>query len=238
MSNLTLRGRHAKSQYSRDNSIDLVWTLASGKSPFFTRPPTSWDPIFPLPRPAALPETKLTSPPLHWDVRLSHAFTDLQDLCQQINCTVRERGRYSATRFGSVLASLQSRLMFLRGELEEPMQELVRLAMLALITTTFVVPGRKMPYNWVGKELPEIFGRVDFRAGEGLRRQLVWVLVVVAATVVGVAEGWVREAWGEVAAGLSWEEVRRVLMGVMWIEVAHDGVGEFVFAQLKAVQGE
>ncbi|KAM0722725.1 hypothetical protein Q7P37_002166 [Cladosporium fusiforme] len=215
------------------NGIDLVWTLASGKEPFFTRVPTSWDSIFPSPRPSKA--ANLLSPPLYWDMRLVNAFTDLQTLSLQINQSVRAHTRYNAARFSSVLTSVQSRLTYLRGALDDPLQEVMRLAMLALMTTTFAVPGRKTPYNRVVAELPELYPKIGNRECGQRRKLLLWALIVFVSTVVSAQEQWLREAWNEVAPGLNWMGVREILAEVMWIEVAHDGIGEMAFDQLQVL---
>jgi len=93
--------------------IDLVRCLSSGKEPFFTEAPESWHPMNAL-FPSQFGPSTMRSPPTRWGAPISAAFTDLQTLSSQINLAVQAGSRYDAATFCSVLATLQSRLLFLR----------------------------------------------------------------------------------------------------------------------------
>lgn len=119
--------------------------------------------------------------------------------------------------------------MHLDDLLKNPVEQLVRLTMLAFMTTTFKLPGRKVPYNWVVEQLGNSHKKV---LGGSLSRDislLLWVLVTAAFTLTGTHEQWVRDAWAEADLGLDWVAVKNHLMRVMWIEIIHDRLGQMVY---------
>jgi hypothetical protein len=143
------------------------------------------------------------------------------------------RARHDPACFQAVLTSLQSRLVHLREVVQTPIEELVRLTMLAIMTTTFKTPGRKIPYGWVVRHLGDVYKQVasgPFKYDMTLR---LWVLVTVTFTITGVQPAWVQEAWRETELGLDWMEVKSHLLRVMWIELIHDKPGEIVFNKLE-----
>ncbi|KAF2183292.1 hypothetical protein K469DRAFT_635233 [Zopfia rhizophila CBS 207.26] len=214
--------------------IDLAWSLSSGKKPFFLHPTVSWDSIISAPYSPLPPGLYRPSP--DWDLRLVNVFRDFQYLLLRINRNALKHARYNAACFQGVLTSLQSRLMHLGDLLDNPVEKLVRLTMLTFLTTTFKVPGRKIPYGWVVEQLGDAYTKVaggPFKQDRSLR---LWVLVTAAFTVTGAQEDWVREAWGKTDSGLDWAVVKNHLMRVMWIEIIHDRPGEMAFQQLEELR--
>lgn len=126
--------------------------------------------------------------------------------------------------------------MHLNDLLEDPIQELVRLTTLAFLTTTFKVPGRRIPYGWVVKQLGDTYAKVAGSPFEEDKSLHLWVLMTAAFTVTGAQEDWVREAWRKVDSGLGWAAVKNHLMRVMWIEMIHDKPGEMVFHELEGLR--
>jgi len=212
-------------------SIDLTWALSSGKKPFFLDSTLSWDPIVPVPYPPLC--SGLYQPSADWDFRLANIFCDLQHLSLSINRKVLERTRYDARHFQGILTSLQSRLISLGDQLENPVQELVRLTMLAFLTTTFKAPGRTLPFGWVVKQLPDAYANATSSLIEQDQSLHLWLLMTAAFTVSGVQENWVRKAWDKAASGFDWVDVKSHLMRVVWVETIHDKSGEVAFQQLK-----
>jgi hypothetical protein len=213
-------------------SIDLAWSLSSGKKPYFLHPSVLWDPIitapyFPLP-------CDLYQPPMDWDYRLANVFQDFQHLSLRINRNALKRARHDPACFQAVLTSLQSRLAHLADIVETPIEELVRLTMLALMTTTFKTPGRKLPYKWIIGRLGEVYEE----AAGWLQHDLplhIWVLVTVPFTITGAQPAWIRDAWRQTRVGLDWQVVKSYLMRVIWIELIHDKPGEAMFQELESL---
>jgi hypothetical protein len=201
----------------------------------------------------------VSSPPTKWGAPVAAAFTDLQTLSLSINLAVRVGSRYDAADFCSTLASLQSRLLFLRRDtrslglysvpqfpyvnpiaidVEDPMREFMRLIMLAFVTTTFRALGNRMPFQWIGAQLAEIVPKLAERRGEEDEEFLLWGLAVAGISVVSPQQRWFRQAWMEIAPGREWEAVRRRLMKIMWIEIVHDAAGEVMFDLLQSSEHE
>lgn len=236
--------------------IDLVWCLSSGKEPFFTQAPESWESITSSQSPIATPTVLRSSLTTKWGRPLAAAFADLQTLSLRINTAARTGSRYDATDFCSILTSLQSRLLYLRRstrslglyrvlqfpyinpiaiDIEDPFGEFMRLVMLAFLTTTFEALGNNMPSQWISVQLAEVVPKIleqrDDQDGDDF---LLWGLVIAGLSVVDPGEKWFRRAWWEIAPGQGWMAVRERLMKVIWIEVAHDAIGEKMFDKVQA----
>jgi hypothetical protein len=116
---------------------------------------------------------------------------------------------------------------------QSPIEELVRLTMLALLTTTFKTPGRKIPYGWVIKRLDDVYRKVaDDWTNYDVTLRL-WVLMSITFTITGSRVAWVKEAWRETRSEFVWENMKSHLIRVMWIEIIHDKPGEAVFNELE-----
>jgi hypothetical protein len=216
------------------HSIDLAYALSSGKKPFFVPPSVAWEPRIPAPYLPLPPDLYQPSP--DWDYRLANVFQDFQFLSLRINRNALKRARHDPACFQEVLTSLQSRLVHLRDVVQTPIEELVRLTMMAFLTTTFKTPGRKIPYDWVITRLGDVYKQVaggPFQYDMTLR---LWVLVTITFTIIGAQPAWVREAWRETEFGLDWMEVKSHLLRVMWIELIHDKPGEIMFHKLEELR--
>ena len=213
------------------HSIDLVWFLSSGKDPFFMQPIVTWDSIMSAPY-SPLP-SGLFQPSPNWDVRLVNVFRDLQHICLRINRNKLKYARNNPSLFQGGLTSVQSRLIYLGRFLKDPIEKLVHLAMLAFMTTTFKIPGRRISYKWLLERLRETYKEVGddlFRLDHSL---VVWVLITVAFTVAGPGTYWIKQAWRGTYEELNWAAVKDQLMCVMWIEIMHDKAGKKVYHQLE-----
>ncbi|KAH7408996.1 hypothetical protein BKA64DRAFT_742170 [Cadophora sp. MPI-SDFR-AT-0126] len=227
-----LKGR-PKLHFKLDR-IDLARTLTTGRRPLFLDPAVSWAPIIPAPY-STLP-VELYQPSPNWHPRLVNIFRDFQYLCVEINSDAMRHLPHNATYLQSVLTSLQSRLLHL-GDLpvDPPMEKLVRLTMLCLLTTTSKTAGRKLPYDWVIKQVRDAYTKA---ARQLLQEDIclrVWLVMTVAFTVANPQKEWVREEWEKIDLGLdrNWASVKNHLMHVTWIESIHDRPGELVFKQLE-----
>ena len=233
-----------------------MWCLSSGKDPFFTQAPESWEPILYLPKCRIAP-SNMRLPSTKWSTPLAAAFADLQTLSLRINSATRARSRYDATDFCGVLTSLQTRLLYLRRstrslglykvpqfpyinpiaiDIEDPFQELMRLFMLAFLTTTFKALGNNMPFQWIGAQVAEIVPKVLKRRDGDDDDFLLWGLAIAGLSVVDPEEGWFRQAWWEVAPGQGWGTIRERLVRVLWVEVAHDAIGEAMFDKALSIR--
>jgi hypothetical protein len=123
--------------------------------------------------------------------------------------------------------------------------------MLALLTTTFQVAGKRAPYPHLERRFRE-FCRAGIDPDRASSEVVLWLLVVGALAVFHVGDGagdgagdgegedgddagWISELWRAhiSPAGWGWEEAHRRLRGRFpWIAVLHDEAGRFVFERM------
>lgn len=210
--------------------IDLAWSLASGRKPYFMQPVKSWDCRIRCPYPT--PPPNLYQPSAAWDYRILNVFKDFQNLTLMIN---RNRLKFVINNpevCRPDLTSLQTRLICLADVVTQPIEELVRLAMLAMLTTTFQLPGRRIPYAWVVEQLRTMC----ITAGSEIRQDkslLLWVLLTASITVARTHDTWIRDALKTAVAGLEWKDVQAHVSRVMWIGLVHDKPGQKAYERLS-----
>jgi hypothetical protein len=109
--------------------------------------------------------------------------------------------------------------------------------MMAIMTTTFKTPGRKIPYTWVLKRLEQVYEEV---MSEGLLQYdnslHLWVLISVTFTITEDKPAWVQRAWRDTQPGMTWEFVKSHLMRVIFIEMVSDLRAEEMFYKLEALR--
>jgi hypothetical protein len=208
--------------------LDLAYSLSSGKKPFFQDAAQQWLPILPT----TPNQSEGYHPPTQWDPRLRSTFLDFQALAATINRYMQSHTRYNAKCFQDVLSTLQSRLMHLKGALEDPTQELVRLSLLAFLATTFKTPGQKIPYGWIAKQLSDIYAGANISSPTLTYTLRLWVLLIAAISVTDVEQLWLQLAWQELLLARGWERIKSELMNIMWIECIHDGPGAAAYQRL------
>jgi hypothetical protein len=171
-----------------------------------------------------------------WDWRLANVFQDFQYLSLRINRNALKRVHHNPACFQKTLTSLQSRLVHLGDMLYTPVEHLVRLTMLAMLTTTFKTPGRALPYGWVIEQLRDVYEKVDSGPSRLDTTLRLWVLITLPFTITGTQRQWIQESWRETPIGLTWTEVKAHLLRVMWIQLIHDKPGKAVFEELEEMR--
>ncbi|KAH7557909.1 hypothetical protein BM1_05181 [Bipolaris maydis] len=214
--------------------IDLAWSLASGRKPYFMQPIKSWDCRIRCPYPTPPPD--LYQPPAAaWDYRIVNVFKDFQNLALMIN---RNRLKFAINNpeiCQADLASIQTRLICVADVVTQPIEELVRLAMLAMLTSTFQLPGHRIPYDWVVEQLRTMYitADSDMRQDKSL---LLWGLLTASITVARIQDTWIRDALRTAVAGLEWKDVQAHVSRVMWIEIVHNKPGQKAYDRVSNVK--
>jgi hypothetical protein len=142
----------------------------------------SWTPTFPYsPCDSCIPKPLTNS-------RLIAVFNDVRHLVHLINVHFSKNTKFHGEAFQASISSVQSRLLMLRDLLEggSAVDEMVCLAMLAFMTTTFQIPKRKVPYGDLRQRLRKVVERAWAERG-GIEVGL-WVLVVGAISVLDTGE--------------------------------------------------
>lgn len=167
-------------------------------------------------------DPKMLSPGPKWDPRLTNVFLDMQSLVAMVNEHARTGDRYPASSFQTALSSIQSRLDCLSGKLETSLEELVRLSLLALLTTNFKMPGIKVLYTWLSSRLREIYFTTRHRLHREDQALHIWIIITAAIATGETSGEWLSDAWKAASFPTAWPEIKSTLIRVMWIESIHD----------------
>ncbi|KJY00154.1 hypothetical protein TI39_contig340g00021 [Zymoseptoria brevis] len=193
--------------------IDLIWALSVGKERFFSHPHVKWESVMSVPY-TPLPDN-LYGPPLYWNDHFATLFRDFQYVALRVNRNRLVFGRHNPAGFQWQLNSLQSRLFCLEGQLMNPIEELLRLALLALMTTTFRAPGYIISYRWIAAKVEDAYKESGIGSIPQCHALHVWTLMVAAFTVTGTSALWIRKAWQDTTGGSLWTEVRSHLQRIV-----------------------
>ena len=213
-------------------SVDLVWCLTFGGEPRFLASPVTWDAFFigPFPTTDNLITQSSSKEPL--DSRFLTAFRDLQYLSALVNAHHEKNTRLRADMFQPAFSSIQARLLRLKDMLSDRPSECICLGALAFLSTTFQLPGRRLPYTYLARRLRSCYEAIEGSIPE-LEDLSLWLLIVCGISVFDVDKSWVRASWKAIVQpSLSWEEARRCLQSVMWIGCLHDELGKEAFTAL------
>jgi hypothetical protein len=119
--------------------------------------------------------------------------------------------------------------------LNSPTEEMVRLIMLLYLTKMVRIPGRNIPYGWMGKQVWITYERVAEGPFEEDKALCLWALMVAAATIATSQTEWLRSSWDRVAAGLDWLTIKQHAASVMWIDALFDQVAEKAYHSLSTI---
>ncbi|KAK3116345.1 hypothetical protein LTR53_003371 [Teratosphaeriaceae sp. CCFEE 6253] len=214
--------------------LDLAWSLSSGCSPHFSHRPTDWQSAFPSPQTASQMDGPVIMIDDLVDSRLATVFYDLRRLAKIINTHGGQGRRMRGDVFQRVLVSIQRRLLWLRYTSKDDWSECLRLGMLAQLTATFQLAGRKIDYGALSAQFQESL-EVLKASGTELQTLSSWLLLVAAMSVFDSEERWLRAMWKRFAVReSSWEEERKRLGSVIWMNGVHDEPGKRAFAALNS----
>lgn len=206
----------------------------TGENSLYFNDPVSLAPIFNVSRPtSALQRLNSTISTLK-DQRIITIYHDLRyytDILNQAHATKRKR---TAAEFQKVICSIQYRLIQLQGSVEDILSECVRLAMLAVITTTFQVSGSRLQYPYLAKRLKERCFALEISTTES-QDFMLWVLIIGVIALYGTEEEWLRRRWQGVVSVTTWPEARSRLKQIMWINAIHERPGNRAFQILNGV---
>ena len=209
--------------------LDLSWCLGFGSPPRFADPRfVSWDPLFPNISGPDFFELCLT------DTRLVVVFHDVRCIVGLINEHSSQNTKFHGAAFQHYINSVQTRLLLLK-DLFHGVDECVCLAMLAFMTTTFHLPGKKMPYHALRRRLQGSFQALAQARMPELQDLLLWVLIVCSISVLDDEVSWLATRWVDVSGrNFKWEEMRWRLQNIMWIDFMHDNLGREAFLKMAS----
>ncbi|KAK0609692.1 hypothetical protein B0T17DRAFT_566229 [Bombardia bombarda] len=228
---------------------DVGIALHSGTKPLFFRDP-SFEPLLPLPYQSPPPNSSPLLPTIHPSLR--PLFTTLSRFSSHVNATsaslkntTNDNSRLlPKSLLFSTLGSVTYRLLFSAFP-SGTLNEAIRLGLLAFCSSVFLQwRGLKRPRHYV--RFPDAFRECLVGGTSGVdllgAEPGVWVWLLMMGAV-GVFEDvewivpWLRHNMDAVALGRgwererrwTWEEMKEVLDGFVWIGVAHDEQGRRVF---------
>ncbi|KAF7560023.1 hypothetical protein G7046_g4130 [Stylonectria norvegica] len=224
--------KQPKMHYKIDCML-MAWALGTGGTPtFFTNGPVSWSPFFKVPRSIFHSSAGTECLTTIVDPRLAIVFRDLEELVYSVNEHNSRNSLLGGSLFQTCLESIQARLTQLQDQIQNSTDQCIHLGMLAFLSTTLQVPGKRFPYTYLAGRLRDAYQTLPASLSE-LKNVALWLLIVGAISVLEPDEPWLRSLWAEVVvSGLTWEEARKQLQGVMWIECIHEELGRAAFAKL------
>lgn len=169
--------------------------------------------------------------PLIWPV-----FYDVQVFASALNDKSATKPHQSEVDFQTEIFSLHYRLIQLEGSLQGLTSECIRLAMLALLTTTLQLPGTRTAYPRLADQLRHCCQAIDVSHDDKMQRLIEWVLLVGAVSVfdVEVERSWMQETWlVDVSSVATWEGKRKDIKKYIWIDGLHDNAGKKAFKALS-----
>ena len=169
------------------------------------------------------------------DSNLAAVFHNLQYTTILINKHYYNQTPINGIFLQECLGFVHSSLIELEGRLKNKLSECLRLGMMAFLATTFRLPDLyEQPYckNLTNKlqlsyatakdSIPDLQKTID-----------IWLILVCLISTDNIDDPDIWASWKATATrGLSWNEIRRQLKQVMWIDAFHDDLGRRAFETL------
>ncbi|KAL6405507.1 hypothetical protein AUP68_11264 [Ilyonectria robusta] len=227
----------------------LVYSICTGAKPAFHQDPASFESAF-----DSSPElirlkpsdascfSRSRSVVRALERRLYGIFKDVQDLSQLINDSHNSGQKIQEMSLEELMTSIQSRLLMLEFNDSNILPKLLRLSLLAFLTTVFwSFPGVKFEYPHLASQLRQAcLAFTPTTAGESYL--FAWALMVGATSVFHDSDQtWLPRRLRPLIRdnlGRTWFEVQNNLRRVMWIDSIHDGPGIEVFNQRLGETGD
>ncbi|KAH8667036.1 hypothetical protein BX600DRAFT_436407 [Xylariales sp. PMI_506] len=160
-------------------------------------------------------------------------FRDLQSFSKDLNALKENDQKLPQARFQQQVCRLQYRLLHLQGKLESILDECLRLAMLAYLTTTFQIPFNEVRYPHLAKQLRTCYSAIEV-ADNRLQHLALWLLTIGAISLYGLQDPWLRERWRiDIPQRLNWDEAKETLHTYPWIDSIHGSLAESAFHVLQ-----
>lgn len=220
-------------------SLEFSSCLSSGAKARLWGPPMTWDAIFPSPSMAPIDIPSLYT----YDERIMAVLSDLRELVALANSHVACELRLDGGVFQMAMSSIRYRSLFLLEDdgIRGTTAELLCLGILAFLTTTFAVPGRRLPYPYLATRVRGTHWKQGIAALRGSCHLDWWILLMCAMTVVDVekeSDRWFRDLWvREINPETKWFTLRQHMQKISWFPNIHDRLGQQTFLALGGKSG-
>lgn len=211
----------------------------TGEHPYFSPVSTFSKPVFPSYRFRPGRRTRSPIANIMSNDLLIEVFQDMQHAIRSLNHSVKNGRRHSGDDFQPLLSSLQSRLLHLASQLDNPFSELTRLAMLAFLSSMMNFPAVNFRATHLETRLEYLWTVLDNKQHSQEHFALkFWITMVAAAPLPGFCDRWLSERFvATVRESLpTWQLARKRLLDIMWVESIHDASGETAFQRLFLTQ--
>lgn len=163
------------------------------------------------------------------DLRLGNILQDLHGLSQLANALSGTGQTMRARSLQQLLTSLQYRLLGFECGEDVGLAELVRLSLLAYLSTLFLsVPGLRLPFGFLGRRM-EAALKAFTPVSKTEHHLYAWCLVVGAISMLrDPREDWIRQRLAALVVpclGSTRAEAQGRLREVAWIDVTHGTTG-------------
>ncbi|VUC29345.1 unnamed protein product [Clonostachys rosea] len=170
------------------------------------------------------------------NIPLRTIFCDLRHLVDRINQKYASSKHLTGVEFQGSISSIQSRLLRLTIDPEDKESECVRLGMLAFLSTTLFVPGKRLASVYLSTQLKQLCGEITVW-GTSSRFMVLWLLIVGSISVFAPDEPWILAKWAEAAdVDLVWEELELHLRDILWIDCIHEEPARKAFAIITNIR--
>lgn len=219
----------------KTDALDLAAYMCKSSRLKSDMGPTSWDPLYPPMKPAANIHRGYSCEVIDRisDHRLLAVFWDLRQLSRQVDECFSSAERLKGPTFRDVTYSIQSRLIHLEKSAYDSLEESLRLGMIALLSTNFRIPTRRLRHTYLRNKLIDLCDSFEpFSDGDEELR--LWLLLVCGMSVFEPQEPWICAQWTRYAHhGIDWNALRNITRGLIWIHCMHDDLGKETFEALQ-----
>jgi hypothetical protein len=165
--------------------------------------------------------------------RLYGIWKDAQDLSQLINDSHKSCQKIPELSLEELMTSIQSRLLMLEFNNDNMFSELLRMSLLAFLTTVFwSFPGVRFNYPYLANQLRQSYLAFTPTTTEE-SYIFAWALMVGATSLFHAPDQtWILQKLRPLIRdnlGRTWFDVQNNLRRIMWIDSIHDVPGREVF---------
>jgi hypothetical protein len=223
-----------KTNYQR---ADLCIALCFGCKPIFFQDGLSWDPYIAtrgLIRRRRLVVVDQVSKFIQTlDERVANVMKDLHEFSLIANVAYQTERKIDPSTFNEIMVSIMYRLLHLTFEIE-PVNEVIRVGMITFATTIFLqwnISSQRYEYMvnlFRGALLKARASAIDLPPPIQLWLLFTWGLFTGTKFDGDWYTSWLCEVI-ELVQVRTWDEARKVLKSVVWIDFLHDPHGKRIF---------
>lgn len=167
------------------------------------------------------------------DDRLTSIWSTMYEFCSVINLAAVSQRRITMEVFLNSMASTMYRLIHMRFA-PCSVSEAIRLGLLCFCSSVFLQWQQLgMTYPHLASSVRDSFLKLSERELPISGQLSFWILIVASVSVLTTSdEDWLQPLLRQAAGTIgiqSWDQARKVLSPIMWIDSVHDKAGKMMF---------